>query len=330
MSKKCVIITSINPPNNVINFYANETDHDLIIVGDTKTPNSYKDVNCIFLDLESQKKIYPLISAKISVKHYARKNIGYIYAIKHGYNTIYDTDDDTLPYNQNWLDTPYYYSKVVSGGIINLYRLFSNDLIWPRGFPLNKIRNSDTILYRDSTESDISSLAVTNGLIDLDPDVDAIFRLTSPNFTTNYKFINNHLSFILESDVIFPSNTQNTIWLKKEIFIFMYIPSTVSFRYCDILRSYILLYGLRSLNLKLGIHGSNVYQIRNEHDLMKDFYDEVPVYTSFNTLITTLDTIDLNTNSKTLMKNIYSKLASVDIVKADEMDILNLWLDFFD
>ena len=55
--KKCVIITTINEPTETIHKHINNTEYDVIIVGDLKTPNTYKNIDCIFLDTKNQKKI---------------------------------------------------------------------------------------------------------------------------------------------------------------------------------------------------------------------------------------------------------------------------------
>ena len=92
---KCIIITTINPPTKQILHYADILDWDLIIVGDSKTNDElYKDINCTYLGLKEQQELFPSIYEKIPLKSYTRKMFGYIYAIKHKYVTIYDTDDD--------------------------------------------------------------------------------------------------------------------------------------------------------------------------------------------------------------------------------------------
>jgi hypothetical protein len=51
-------------------------------------------LNCIYLDVSSQKKLFPKLSELLPYNHYCRKNLGYLYAIKKGYKIIYETDDD--------------------------------------------------------------------------------------------------------------------------------------------------------------------------------------------------------------------------------------------
>ena len=73
-----------------------------------------------------------------------------------------------------------------------------------------------------------------------EPDVDAIYRLTL-NYTNKYekkiKWKKDNIVVNNKNMCVF--NTQNTFWLNKELFFSMYIPSSVSFRYADILRGII-------------------------------------------------------------------------------------------
>jgi hypothetical protein len=50
---------------------------------------------------------------------------------------------------------------------------------WPRGFPLNEIQNPDTwqVSFENST-TQLNSFGVLQSLADVQPDVDAIFRMT--------------------------------------------------------------------------------------------------------------------------------------------------------
>ena len=54
-NSKCIVITTINEPNENIHFYSNLEGWDLIIIGDKKTNNdSYKGINCIFIYLKTK------------------------------------------------------------------------------------------------------------------------------------------------------------------------------------------------------------------------------------------------------------------------------------
>ena len=97
--KKYIVITTINPITSGIKSLL-EKDFNLVIVGDQKTPNKYQDTKDVFfLDIAKQKELFPDLADLIPYNHYCRKNLGYLYAIKRGYNIIYETDDDNVPYD---------------------------------------------------------------------------------------------------------------------------------------------------------------------------------------------------------------------------------------
>ena len=85
--KKCLIITTVNAPTKAIYEFI-KTDFEVIIVGDQKTPQDYHDLDCIFLDMKEQEKLFPKFHQLLPINHYARKNMGYLYAITRGYDFI--------------------------------------------------------------------------------------------------------------------------------------------------------------------------------------------------------------------------------------------------
>ena len=111
-------------------------------------------------------------------------------------------------------------------------------------------------------------------MVENDPDVDALFRLTQPE---QYEWKTDKKIYISNENMcVF--NTQNTFWVNKDLFISMLIPSTVSFRYCDILRGIICNIILNITNNHLLYISSNVIQKRNEHDLVEDLKSELLMY----------------------------------------------------
>ena len=67
---------------------------------------------------------------------------------------------------------------------------------------------------------------------------------------------------------------------------------------------------------------------RNEHDLMKDFMDEVPMYRDQEIILDVLKRAELQSNSfEDDMIKIYSRLADKSIVKAEELNLLEDFLD---
>lgn len=317
--KKCVVITTINRPLKGVIKFIEETDFDVIIVGDLKTPDNYKTLDCIFLDVDTQKKLFPKISELLPYNHYSRKNIGYLYAITNGYELIAESDDDTIP-EDNWGNLEHY-QNTLKGTIVepkfpNIYNLYSDEHIWPRGFPLENVNKQEKIKLDDS----YVDIGIWQGLVNGDPDVDSIFRMTSNAFRKDFCFDGNDTCYRISPNVLTPGNTQNTIWCNKECFKYMYVPSTVTFRYCDILRSYVTHFGIKKKNLGIGLTYATVFQERNEHNLLKDFVDEIPVFTQFEKVVDVLK----NVKDDSLFEY-YRQLNNAGIVSEKELSLVKEW-----
>lgn len=66
-------------------------------VADLRTPVDWSWPNVTLLSVQQQKKM-PLRTARLlPYNNYARKAFGYLYAIAHGADIIYETDDDNGP-----------------------------------------------------------------------------------------------------------------------------------------------------------------------------------------------------------------------------------------
>ena len=89
MNNYCVI-TTIQKPTKAIEVLYEKFGERLFIVTDNKTPKNwhYRDAS-IFSDIRDP--VYAPFN------HYARKNLGYMEAIRNKADLIYDTDDDNIP-----------------------------------------------------------------------------------------------------------------------------------------------------------------------------------------------------------------------------------------
>jgi FkbM family methyltransferase len=274
--EKCVIITTINKPTETIFKHITNPNYDVIIVGDNKTPDDYKNLNCIYLDISAQNRLFPELSAMFPYNHYCRKNLGYLYAIKKGYKIIYETDDDNIPYDN--FDNVLQYDNIQmisekNNKWINIFKYFTNNAyIWPRGYPLSLLKTTPNYLIQDTDKTP----SIINGLVENDPDVDALFRIIcthqdSIQWEKNKKIL-------IDNTNVCVFNTQNTFWLNPDLFICLLIPSSVSFRYCDILRGIINNIILKKTNNYMMYSSPNVVQNRNEHNLITDFKSEYEMY----------------------------------------------------
>eukprot|EP00854_Cymbomonas_tetramitiformis_P001246 gene1246-1824_t len=92
---KWIVITSINEPTEQVKAWATlHPEWRLVVVGDRKSPTDFKWPNCTYLSVDDQHQL-PYKSLKVLPwNSYARKIVGYLYAIEHGATVVYETDDD--------------------------------------------------------------------------------------------------------------------------------------------------------------------------------------------------------------------------------------------
>ena len=320
--KKFIVITSIFQPTEAIEAFAGLSDHHLVVVGDKKTPADWHFENCTFLNIEDQLSLSSSFANAIPYNHYGRKMLGYVYAMQQGADIIIDTDDDNIPY-KNW-EFPAFKGEYLSSdpglGWVNVYHHFSDQPIWPRGLPLRHINDSRGRLQFQE-EKKMQKIGIWQGLADEDPDVDAIYRLTS-DIPCIFK---KKEPMVLENGTVSPFNSQNTA-IQKELFPLLFLPSFVTFRFTDILRGIIAQPILWQHGYKLGFTEATVVQKRNVHDYFKDFESEVPMYLHTEKSLEAVSKAMSKGTVKENLYNAYEALLKIKVVEEKEMIVLNEWL----
>lgn len=296
-----IVITTIHKKTPAIEAFEGKKGWHVIVVGDKKSSHIDESPHLTYLSVDRQKKLGFQINASCPFNHYTRKNIGYLYAMAMGAKLIYDTDDDTFPY-EDWSFPKFVSNRACrsSNKFVNTYKHFSDQLIWPRGLPLDEIHGGQSTVTVNDCGVDVG---VWQGLVDDDPDVDAVFRLI---FKEKVKF-KQRAAFHLAKGLYCPFNSQNTLWQEKA-FPLMYLPTAVSFRFTDILRGYVAQRLLWELDLYLGFSSASVFQIRNHHDLMEDFYSEMQAYLHTKNIVHLIDEMALRANPSSNLLSVYQKL----------------------
>ncbi len=324
---KYIIITTISAPTESVKCFSELINYKLIVIGDRKTPQDWKLDNCRFISLKEQNKNEFLIASKLPINHYSRKMIGYLTAISSGAKVIIDTDDDNKP-KHGW-GFPCFEGcfDVINDdkGFVNIYNLFTDINIWPRGFPVNRINTTNSEVNRIETYVQKASVGVWQGLADEDPDVDAIYRLVC----NKPCYFNERSPIVLGKGTISPFNSQNTAF-RKEFFPLLYLPAFVSFRFTDILRGLIAQPIMWLYGYNLGFTDATVTQFRNEHNLLKDFESEIPMYLLSERIIDIVkNKLSSNLSISQNLFNAYDELFRQMIVKKEELELLDLWLKEF-
>lgn len=329
MSETSIVLTTIFEPNNVIERISNlakSYNFLFVVAGDQKTPNSYDNINCEFLSIEKQLILFPEFAENLPLNHYVRKNIGYLYSMVKGAKRIVETDDDNFPLdkflerNSSKLTCDY-----ISGNEwINAYSFFTKNkknLIWPRGFPLEKVKsNSETLVKKKK----LVNVPIQQGLANNNPDVDAVYRMIC-KLPFNFDEMPD---IALEKYCWCPFNSQVTTWF-QDAFSLMYLPSTCTFRMTDIWRSFIAQRILWEDESNILFHSPSVYQERNEHNLYNDFVDEIPGYKLNQDIINCLKEIKLKQGKINFNENLlicYEALVEQDIFESKEIRLLELWI----
>jgi hypothetical protein len=109
----------------------------------------------------------------------------------------------------------------------------------------------------------------------------------------------------------------------------MYLPSHVSFRMTDIWRSFIAQRCLWALGAGIVFHGPEVFQDRNEHNLMRDFEQEVPGYVGNDKFRRVLDSLELEGGARAVGPNLrrcYEALVGEHLIEACELELVSAWL----
>jgi hypothetical protein len=276
MNRKFVVITSIHPPSEAICEFAKWDGWQVVVVGDRKTPKGWSYDNVIYLDMKDQADAFGRLSREIPENTYARKMLGYAYAVRGGAEAIFDSDDDNIPYPDAAVTVDRILREDRTLGTrrrtgylcINSYALFGAPHCWPRGFPLAQARN-----YVREGGVDNKPWAVMQFLVDAEPDVDAVYRMTDNrpvHFTRDGRFI-------IDEGTFCPIDSQATLWL-PEAFPLLFLPAGISDRVMDILRGYVAQACLWRAGYAAAFSSPVGFQRRNSHDLLDDFRQEIPLY----------------------------------------------------
>jgi hypothetical protein len=297
----------------------------LIVIGDRKGPDGYALPGTHFLSLADQLNGPFDLAQALPTGHYARKNLGYLEAIRLGADCIYETDDDNAPLSHWARRSAVAEARAVdAAGWVNAYRGFTDQRIWPRGFPLDALAASFTTPLRCATQPRSVQAPIQQGLADGSPDVDAIWRLVlDAPFAFEVR-----PSLFLPPGAWCPFNSQSTWWW-PQAYPLLYLPSHCSFRMTDIWRSFVAQRCLWAMGAGVVFHAPEVVQERNRHDLMRDFADEVPGYLHNRRIAEILDALTLAPGPERAGDNLrvcYEALVRAGILPRVELDLVDLWL----
>lgn len=322
------VVTTIQEPTDCVRGLADALrglDAPLVAVGDRKGPASFDLDGARFLPIDEQLEMPFALAAALPEGHYARKNLGYLLAMGEGAACIYETDDDNAPL-PSWAprERRVMAQKADPRPWLNVYRLFTDELLWPRGFPLDLVSDPATFEHDPELPREQVDAPIQQGLADQAPDVDAVWRL----ILDRPLCFERRASVWLPPGTWCPFNSQSTWWWPPA-WPLMYLPSLCSFRMTDIWRSFVAQRCLWEFGCGLVFHAAEVAQERNVHNLMRDFRDEVPGYLGNAELVRQLAELALGPGPAAAGANLlrcYERLVEGGFFPAEELDLVRAWL----
>ena len=282
-SDKWIIMIAFNPPYpSLINLLNIIEDWKMVVISNNyKIDKKWKEINysdkIIYITLKGQMKLGYNVSKYLSFNSYARKNIGYLYAIQHGAKEIFEINEDIVisdlkSFNLNFNNNKIFFGIRNDSRMINPYIHFGERNIWPRGFRLSDIGNQyHNKFYSLDNKHLLLTPLIYQGLINGVPDIDSIFEKTKlTNYEYKFPFTK---PFIYFPGNYIPINSKNTKYLYV-LFPFLALPSTISEKVSDILRGYILQYFAWRYKGCVVYHSNKNYKSSNNISKNYNFIEE--------------------------------------------------------
>lgn len=296
------------------------------MIGDTKSPDTFELEGCDFWSVDRQLTMDAHLAKLLPTRHYGRKNLGYVLAIRDNAPAIIETDDDNFPkegfFRFTGAEVNTDYISFEQGEWVNVYSHFSDTKIWPRGLPLEQIQQQNKPFSK--IQKGTRHCPIQQGLADENPDVDAVYRLVC-ELPLDFK---PGIQVALGKNAWCPFNSQNTVWY-PEAYPLLYLPSYCSFRMTDIWRSFVAQRIAWENNWDLLFYSPTVWQERNEHNLLRDFADEVSGYLNNAAIAKALESLPLKPGKEHIGENLYKcyqKLVEMELVGKEELPLVEAWL----
>jgi hypothetical protein len=332
-----------SPDNNT----TTDTDLQNNTTTDTNTDTDLQ--NVFFFSVEKQKEWEHFQGALGSFvkstpwNHFCRKNLGYLFAILHGAEFIFDFDDDNyikvddkgapisiLPSEEMLSNV-----TIASLGpnVFNHHPMMKpsiNETSWARGFPLDKIQHTatqGTAAFQNDLpfKSKADEIGVIQFLADDNPDVDAYHRL-SKTLPMTFKFDSDAHPVLVPKHSYSPYNAQATIHTANALWAVL-LPSTVLGRVSDIWRSYFAQCIFADAGLRLVFAPPKISQLRNDHNILGDLRAENDLYLKTGKLIDFLAEWDSEQSSiPERMEQLWIDLYDRGYIEIQDVEAVQMWL----
>ena len=276
--RKIIVSTTINPPTEAIRKFDSMEDWELVVMGDLKTPKDYQLQRGLYMSPAEQEQYDKPLSDAIGWNCIQRRNFGLLIAHDRGADIVAVIDDDNIPL-PGWgtdlmlrrdVEVNHYETTLPAFDPVGAT---NHSKLWHRGFPLQLLSRRD---YNRKSRRIIRPMVQAdfwNG----DPDIDAICRMEhAPECTFDPAY------FPIASNAMSPFNSQNTFLdgaMLGDYFLFPFIG-----RMDDIWAAFYV----QAKGHQVVFGKASVYQLRNEHDLVRDMKSEYPGYENDLEIVSTI------------------------------------------
>lgn len=256
-SDRWIVVSVSTFPTDSLRVLVKTRGWQLLAVGNTHTPADWSLKGAIFLSVDVQARLGFRTVDFLPYASYLRKSIGYLFAIQHGARIIYDADDrsDVLGGDlHKHFDLDLATASGAASGypvllqfsraaeanrtVVNPYVHFGQRSVWPRGLPLESVREVGHEKFYSEIHSggQFIQQGISNGL----PDIDSVFyftRKSSKSESFNILFDEEAPKVALPQGLLVPVNSFNTIF-HSQAFWGLMLPVSVSSMASDVIRGY--------------------------------------------------------------------------------------------
>ena len=329
------VIISANgeePCKQIDNFVAYD-GLQVLVIGNHKQAPKCTNENIVYFN-ENYEEIVNLTSElSIHDSSNRKKLIGYLYAIKNGAKYIYETESDIVL--SKHLKECFHFNKTVYGLTLNNtkvpyfnpYEHFGQPNIWPRGL-FEGVLNDN--IGNEYLNSEHKTAIVQHGMVNGNPDVDGIFRLTKEkSYKSFYAYFDpNAPPFDLSRSVLAPYPSSNTLYHYQAFWSF-YLAKSVPERYRDIYRSYWAQRLMWLIDGSVAFRGPFATQLKdyNEHYL-KSYEEDQRYHPKLLKLIQFLKEWNCwELNFYDCVVDLTTEMAAKEFWSSEEIDRVKEWIN---
>ncbi|KAI6696785.1 hypothetical protein NL676_016904 [Syzygium grande] len=251
-SERWIVVSVSSYPSESLKNLVKLKGWQVLAIGNSRTPADWRLKGAIFLSLEQQATLGFRVVDYLPYDSYVRKSVGYLFAIQHGANRIFDADDRGEVIDGD-LGKHFDVELVGEGArqdiilqyshenpnrtIINPYIHFGQRSVWPRGLPLENVGEvgHEEFYTQVFGGKQLIQQGISNGL----PDVDSVFYFTRKSGLEAFdiRFDAHAPKVALPQGMMVPLNSFNTMYHSSAFWGLM-LPVSVSTMASDVLRGY--------------------------------------------------------------------------------------------